>query len=616
RRCAMAHTRAVCVAAAVLAATPASSATGRMYAAWFAPDEIGYAGTIHAYLRNSTGAPREITQVELDGTVAGRVWRSDGSFTQPAVRDEYLQVENDEVTWYRVFPNPVPAGGVTEIIVRLEPEACEAAQRELAVGFADGETASASVPFVAPAWSLEYVGVAPALDELFVYCRTRPEGGAEPSLVEIDGEPAVARFERLFSGLRMAQVMLGKPWQEGSYHTVAVAAGDDRRAVLLRALPSPPPLAIMGNLSTEQAREYAQHLLDVHIAFVPPREEIFETLAAFGLRGAYISYRKTRPEEEKYEPVYYDDAEVIAALEAEPTLWAHFLEDEPDGRYHRTQLSHLQICRDVERANQLCRILDRRHPTYLQMDHGGYPRNMYIWGHIPDYLCTHAYPFGRDIVGNTADHVRHMAAASRPRPFIYLCEGYCENGQRQFEPDEMRVEVLAALAGGAKSLQWYPAHGSRGLLAHPRMWNEVGRINGVLHQVLPLLSLGVPAERALVEGGEIEAAAIVCGDRAIAVVLVNGDHSSTPEAFRLEPARDVTVRLRIPRFMQIQGALLATFDGPAELPVAIQPGTAQFTVPEVGAGAIVILYAERAVVSEMRAQARRVAERFVPTPEE
>ena len=528
----MTRALAVCVATLV-ASVPGAADASELHSAWFTPDEIGYAGTVHAYVHNPTGAPREITDLRLDGTRVGRVWSSDASFTGPGVRDEYLQVANAEVAWYRVFPNPVPPGGVTEIIVRLQPEACDAPQRELAIEFAGGGTVSASMPFQVPTWSLEYVGVADLLDHLFVYCRTRPEGGAEPSRVAIDGRPVPAEFRRLFSGLRMARAALARPWEPGSFHSVTVEAGGERRAVLLRALPTPPPVAIMGNLAEAHAHQYAGHLFDVHMAFVPPREEFFRTLAASGLRGAYISYRRTRPGEEKCEPVYYDDAEAVASLEREPTIWAHFLEDEPDGRYHRTDLSHLQICRDVERANQLCRIADSRHPTYLQMDHGGYPRNMYIWGQIPDYLCTHAYPLGGDIVGRTAEHVRHTAAAGRPRPFIYLCEGYCSNDRREFEPDEMRLEAYAALAGGAKALQWYPAHGSRGLLAHPRMWNAVGRMNGVLHQVLPLLSVGMPAEQALVEGGRLQATSIVCGERALAVVLINMDHSSTPEAFRL-----------------------------------------------------------------------------------
>ena len=77
------------------------------------------------------------------------------------------------------------------------------------------------------------------------------------------------------------------------------------------------------------------------------------------------------------------------------------------------------------------------------------------------------------------------------------------------------------------------------------------------------------------------------------------------------------MRLRIPRFMTIEGAALATFDGPVELPMHVAPGTASVTLPEIGPGAIVVLYADAGVISEMRRiQAGRVAEHFVPMPDD
>jgi len=590
-----------CLAATLACALPAAAQKEPLRAAWFAPDEIGYAGTLHMSVRNLGVAPLEITALRLNGRSVGSVWRSDESFTEPDVRDRYLEISNEAVAWYRVFPNPVSPGGMTEIMIRLQPQACEEPIANVELVFADGATASARVALSRPTWRLEYIAVAPELRRLFVYCRISDPGVPEPLSVEVDGQRLPAHFERLFSGLRMARVDLPHRWEPGSYHSVAALTSDDMREVLVRALPNPPPLAIMGNLAEAHAREYAQHLFDVHIAFVPPREQFFQTLKKFGLQGAYISYRKTRPDEKKDEPIYYSDPAAVAALEGEPAIWAHFLEDEPDGRYHRTDLSHLQICRDVERANQVCRIMDSRHPTYLQMDHGSYPRNMYIWGQIPDYLCTHAYPLGGDILGRTADHVKHTAAASRPRPFIYLCEGYSKNANREFDPLEMHLEVFTALAHGAKSLQWYPAHSSRGLLEHPAMWDAVGRMNVLLHQALPLLSIGVPAEEPLVTGGDVEGSMIVCGDRALAVVLVNHAHRSTPEDFSLEPARDVSVRVRVPASMQVATAALVGVDGPVQIPIDVGAGTARFTVPEIAAGAIIVLPAKPGVLAEMRA---------------
>lgn len=602
---------ALYMAAVVLSAGPTMAQS--IYGAHYLPDAIDYAGSMHLHLLNDTGAPLEVTNLLLDGDSVGRVWRSDESFIQPEPRDQYLEVTNSQVAWYRVYPNPIPPGEVCEIIARLMPEGAAFPARSLTVRFDRGESLSVEYNLRRPPFEVEYIGISKALDALYVYARVRPDRAAEPIAIHVDGRTARASFDRIHAGLRFAKVSLGRRWDPGSYHAIAVeGTGGHRQAVLQRALPTPPPIAIMGNLAEEHARQYASHLFDVHIAFVPPRQTFFETLTKFGLRGAYISYERMVPGEKKCEPVYYNDPEFVAPLEDQSALWAHFLEDEPDGRYHRTNLSHLQIRRDVERANQFCRILDRNHPTYLQMDHGGYPSNMYTWGQIPDYIATHAYPFGQDIVARTRDHVEHTAAGSRPRPFIYLCEGYSENQQRQFSPDEMRLEVLTALAFGAKSLQWYPAHGSRGLLEHPRMWDAVGRMNAMLHQVLPLLSIGTPVADAIAAPRGILARMILCGDRAVAVVAVNRDFESTAETSDLRPARNVTVRLRLPEFMRAPSAVLATPDGPIDLALDVRGATASFTLEEVGPGAIVVIYGDDAIPREMRSIASSAARRFQP----
>jgi hypothetical protein len=586
-----------------------------VYSAEYVPDAIEYGGRVVLHLRNTTDAELTINAVELDGESVGRIWLTDQSFLGPEVRDEYIGVSNERVAWYRVYPNPLPPGDMAEVLVRLQPEAAGEASHEVAVSFDNHELVSVTIESAEPTLRLQYVGIGPQLETLYIYARLGPNSDAAACQIEIDGHPIDCAVQPVYDDQCFARVALPEAWGQGSFHVVAVRREDELAAAMIRALPSPPPLAIMGNLSESEAEQYAQHLFDAHLAFTPANRERYDRLAAFGLRGAYPYSRKLKPDEKKYEPVYYDVVEPVAAIMDHPALWAYFLEDEPDGRYHRTNLPRLSIPRDVERANQFCRVLDPLHPIYLQIDHGSYPRNLYLYGQIPDYLCTHAYPFGGDIIERTRDHALHTEAASRPRPFIYLCEGYCKNDHRQFDPDEMRVEVYTALACGAKALQWYPAHSDRGLLKHPVMWNAVGRMNGILHQVLPLLAIGTPVGEPEVDGGEFLASAILCGDRAMVVALVNRDCVSTPESFTLTPATDVRVRVALPELLNAQGAALMTFDGPVDLAAEIEGSNVSFSLEEVQAGAVVVIYADEDVLAEMRRiQAERVAPSFVPMP--
>ncbi len=601
------------------ASCSAAPSAGPISAAYYVPDAVEYAGNLFLYLRNPTASPATVTDIMLDGSSIGKVWLTAETFLGPEVRDEYIEIQNDRLAWYRVYPNPIPAGGVSEVILRLAA-APEAEQAELAVTLAGQEPVTVTVPLQQPAFTLDYVGIPAALDQLHIY--TRAEAGARPELsrVEIDGRPVEAEVHEVFSGYSYANVKLPDAWQYGSYHAVAIGTADDLRAVLIRALPTPAPLAIMGNTHASELEQYANHLFDINIAFgCGPQISTFERLAEYGLGGAYPYCHALKPGEKKREPVYYsyEELERLQVVKEHPALWGYFLEDEPDGRYHRTVLPRGSISRDVERANQFCRIFDPTRPTYLQMDHGGYPRNMYIYSQIPDYVCTHAYALGaQTVVSGTQDHVAHTRNASKPRPFYYLNCGYCQRGEsREFEPEEMHLEVYTALAEGVKSLQWYPAHGASGLLKHPRMWNAVGRINGVLHQVLPLLAIGTPVGEPRVEGGNFLSSCILCGDRAMAVVLVNLDFTAEREGtFELNPAT-ATVRVRLPRFFWAAGVVEPRFPEPsAAVDAEIGPSTVEFTT-EVEAGKVLIIYADAAIPDQMRRTHDECLRRFVPKPE-
>ncbi|HCA47629.1 MAG TPA: hypothetical protein DEP45_09835, partial [Armatimonadetes bacterium] len=494
-------------------------------------------------------------------------------------------------------------------------------QSTLAVTFAGHEPVETTVAVEAPTSVLEYVGIEPNLRVLHLYARAKPGVAADLGRVEVDGRPVGAEVQPVYSGLSYARVTLPQAWREASYHAVAVGNDDGLSATLIRALPTPAPLGIMGNTGDEVLQQYRNKLFEASLAFTPAPMDTYDRLARFGMVGSYIYRRYLNPEAETLkEPVYYDQLDYgedrsLEAIKEHPALWAWFLEDEPDGRYHATELPRGSISRDVERANQFCRVFAPETPVYLQIDHGGYPRNLYTFGQIPDYLCTHAYALGtQNVVSASQEHVAHTRNATRPRPFYYLNTGYCvREGTRVYDPREMQLEVYAALAEGAKSLQWYPAHGERGLLNHPEMWDAVGAMNGVLHQVLPLLAIGTPVAAPSTDGGDILASVILCGDRAMALVLVNRKFTADAERFVLNPAH-TKVRVRLPSFMRAAGILEPRFP---EATVPVDADTAGSVVEfetDVEAGKVIVIYADESVPEQMRRERARCLRQYAVTP--
>jgi hypothetical protein len=593
---------------------------GEIYAAYYVPDAIDHAGSIFVYLHNPTSDPLTVEHVSLDGQSIGKIWLTDESFLEPDVREQYIQVENPELDWYRVYPNPIPPDQIAEVILRLSPSAAQVPQRQIAVTIAGQEPLINDIPLSESDFTLEYIGIGPELDELHIYAQSGLGASVHMSRVEVDGVAIGAAIKPEYRGFTYARVRLETPWQYGSFHAVAIGTDTDLKACLIRALPTPPPLGIMGNNSEREIELYRNNLFETNIAFTAVPAERYEPLARYGLGGSYIYSTRLKPGEDKSEPVFYNDVGQLAPIRGLSALWAYFLEDEPDGRYHLTDLPHGSIVRDVERANQFCRIFDPATPTYLQMDHGSYPRNLYTWGQMPDYICAHAYGIGRgNLIGSTQEHVSHTQAACRPRPFLYLNEGYCRNEQRHFEPDEMRMEVYTALATGAKSLQWYPAHGERGLLNHPAMWNAVGEVNGILHQVLPLLAIGIPVGSPEIEGGNYLSSLILCGDKALVLILVNRDFQSNPEQFLRTDAPTARVRVILPEFMRTAGAGLVARvrfpGGQPDIPFEFRNSTLSF-----GASAnpveMLVIYSDESVFEGLRHRHAEALAAYVPMPEE
>lgn len=565
-----------------------------LYSAYFRPDAIDLAGSVHAYVLNTGDKPLRVLSVAVDGKDVGPVFETGANFLRPEFREKFIAVHNDDVLWYRVYPNPVPPGGIGEIIVRktAQPEGRVA---ELAVRLGDGSTLSAALPSRGPDVWLEYVAFSSDMRDVWIYARRRTGLHGRAAEIELDGRNLRAEVFGPWHGIFFARARLKKPLRYCSDHVIAVRTdGGFRHASMLRAIPMPLPIGIMGTNSDSDLKEYASHLFDTNIAFGPVRKDGYERLERYGLTGAYIYYRRSKPHEKKYEPVFYTQTEVLEPIKSQPALWAYFLEDEPDGRYHRSELTIQGIARDVERAHTFCRIFDPDHPTYLQMDHGSFPKNLFRWGQIPDLLCCHAYPFGGQIVRQARLHTEMLREASRPKPFFYLCEGYSANDKREFGPLEMRLEVLSALAEGAKGLQWYPAHHERGLLKHPRMWHAVGRMNTVLHMAMPYISMGTPVPGARCSHPDVHAQTILCGDRALAVIVRNDRFVSTPDRFELTPAEDVTVRVRSPRYIHCALVVRLTAEGPQKVPFKRSGSLVTFTLPDVDAGEVLLALRDKA----------------------
>ena len=156
--------------------------------AHYRADAIEFAGSTHALVRNHSQGPVHLQDIALDGTSIGKVWPSDASFLNAEVRAAYIQVSDPGSAWYRVYPNPIQPGGVSEIVIRLTTASRGPTQHTLRLKTESNAGLSIAIPTDPPSVALDYVGLDAQLATLHVYALVT-DATPEPLRVRIDGGP-------------------------------------------------------------------------------------------------------------------------------------------------------------------------------------------------------------------------------------------------------------------------------------------------------------------------------------------------------------------------------------------------------------------------------------------
>lgn len=125
----------------------------------------------------------------------------------------------------------------------------------------------------------------------------------------------------------------------------------------------------------------------------------------------------------------------------------------------------------------------------------------------------------------------------------------------------------------------------------------------------------MPVGKPVIDNGDLLASTILCGDKALVIVLVNKDFSASAEEFEIRPV-NTTVSVRVPEFMKAEGVCTVNFpEGLPDKPATIEGSQVKFST-SVGAGTIVVIYADESVFEQMRQAHARCLQEFKPMPEE
>jgi hypothetical protein len=574
-----------------------------------APRAIRLGSSLHIFVRNTATQSLAITDVAFEGIGLKRAIafsdqrknRTPASifFSNLPAQDKERLIAAGEPVWWRADPEPLAPGRIGEVTIRLR-----ATPRSDAV-HVDLKYPAGSLPVRVAvgegAPRFEGISFAPDLREVFVYVRHPKAAGGKPAKILFDGVDVTASA-KMGADPKVNLVALVIPlpaaMEAGSFHCLQATYPDGTTALAgIRAWYDEFAYGVWGGQpgdesDTAVARAYVRNLHEHNVNMQMPQVGS-RALSAFYKSDAGQTF--CREQGVRF---------VIGDLDkwGIRTPYAYFIHDEPDaGDAHITGLpgGH-EVGSLAEWAIERSQGWREQYPAVpqtLNVDLTYKPYNYYIYGQLPDILMADPYYQPRlrtaywnrpDRIGvyktarfvNAISAVIRSAAAPKPTHIILYANRYIEQKNRKKArgkakenkpesaapaenrtfryptPEEKRIEVFYALAGGAKGISYWwftpgrPAYGLGGKGPEAeRLWREVGLIGAEVRTAGPLILRSCPADVPTKAPAGAMVRCLLAGMDTIVVIVVNEQHVNDEQKTTITPISDADVVVGLPSWL-------------------------------------------------------------------
>ncbi len=503
------------------------------------------------------------------------------------------------VLWYRVRPRLLSPGSCAQVFVRFRRRPA-GDRATMTIQLENGDPLQVDIPYKTPGMTVDYVSTNEAMDTLYVYAR-RHEDAPVGNVTSFRFNGEVIRDAKVFGAdfpgnVALVVAKLNQPLEVGDYHVAGVKT-DAGKAVdaQFRVLPfvflrssigTPPSMLHELNMNVSMWNKLSLASCEKYDVF---------TSALWG-------------------NVYDLHSRVAYAIGL----------DEPDGTFDpqggRGPGGLGRCARLGTQMSGWNSIVERFAPkvaTWAMLNHSARPLSWAVYGQWCDILSVDPYVttfMGGDhsYIRESLGYVRRCCAPNRM--FVTLetfgwgdGDGVPEDGRGPTSL-EYRQNVVQAIGCGIKGLtSWvYTRSGGGWQLKLPEataVKEEIGKMNQLIRHIERYLLIGTPIDLATSDAGLVTAGpagqegwkknrvwvgSLLCGPDTIVLAAVNHIPASKKEPPTIEPAKNVTITVRLPRFLQAVKAFESTQDGLVPIPCQIADGKALLKLDSIRSGRVFV----------------------------
>ena len=473
--------------------------------------------TIHIFIKNRSTVPVELKELVLNGKKLP-FYNSQADLVSS--RDS-VTLPNREYIWTQIYPNPIPAGGVSDIMIK--PTQCLRFSVKAALTFDNNQKIETVIRPQFIKAKLKYVGFSADLKKIYIYVYNCDEKPLVVKSLYINNSDMLKNCKFLPERIR-----------------------PDSMGCIIASL--------------EDALQKGDFVPIKIITNGPILETVSRALSFFPIRSWGGDTRNELNLDPEPFLLNYSDSSELNKANKEKSSSVAYLFGDPVCNDHKSGKPIGSNAMEIIRRGIIITQKYPHIPTFTHICEYDKKNAYRIYGKTVDIAGIN--PYEVMIRKGTPKGNEYYTALGKisvePRMLVTIPEAY-HGGIRFPTPEEVRLTTYYELSKGSKGIIYYTDGGKAGYKNNPKLEKEIKQINKELQVLKEFLKIGEPCSLASSNDERVSANTILAGDLGIVLIVINNDYENNFDAkkreyFKYNPKTNIRVTVDIPKYLAISKA--------------------------------------------------------------